>query len=162
MYTPISIMVTKQKLININIVQQIVYNHNTMDVDEIRSIMQQKEGGPVFSRVSIWRYLQDIRTSTEEWINMEAKSGYLQTVRQLLLSKKTRLTTLTRLFNSEQTPPKIKSDIAGRMTETEESIRYLMESLPLLAQFNAVMNGTNNNNNNNHYELNQNAVIIRD
>ena len=151
-------MTTKQKLLNRNIVQQIVYNHTTTNVDKIRHIMKEKEGCPVFSKTTIHRYLQELRADNEEWITAEARYGYLQTVHNLLAAKKARLDRLTKCFNSDQTPLKIMVDIANSITETEESLRRLMESLPLLAQFNAVMNG---NTNNIRYELDK-SVIVRD
>ena len=156
----------KDALINRNLIQQIVYNYNTTNVDEIRSILTQKEEEkkeeerrPIFSKRVIYLILQDIQEVNEEWIDAQAKSAYIQSVRKLLLDKKTRLATLTRLFNSDLTEPKMKSEFAARINETEDGMRQLMESLPLLMQFNAVMNGRNNINN--QYEL-QPAVILKD
>ena len=131
-------------------VEQVVYKYGTMNVKEIREILKEKMGCTL-NQSTIYAHLQALRVRNTEWINTQAKAGYLQTVRQLLFRKKERLEKLDQLFASEYTSPKIKSDLAGRMTETEESIRDLMESLPLLMQFNALVNNES-----------ETSIIIRD
>ena len=126
-----------------------------MNVKEIQEIMKLKNG-KALSSGTIYTQLTELRQSNDEWISTQARAGYLQTVRQLLYRKKERLAKLDRLFDSELTPPRIKSDLAGRMTETEESIRDLMESLPLLMQFNALVNNSNN------ATSQEETIIIRD
>ena len=135
------------------LVEQVVYKYGTMNVREIREILKEKMGCSLTSN-TIYVQLHALRDRNTEWINTQAKAGYLQTVRQLLYRKKERLEKLDALFESEYTTPKIKSDIAGRMTETEESIRDLMESLPLLMQFNALVNNNN--------ASQEETIIIRD
>ena len=88
-----------------DLVQQIVYQHGTMNVQEIREITKEQTGKALASK-TIYKWLQDLREKNTQWINGQAKAGYLQTVRQLLYRKKERLAKLDQLYGSDQTPPK--------------------------------------------------------
>ncbi len=134
-----------------NAVRDVVYTQGTLSPTEIQKILRSK--GTKISRNAIYRYLKRLRETNDEWINDQAKAGYLETIRTMALQKKQRIQHLEETLR-ECPQPRTKAAIADTINNTEDSLRFLMESLPLLMVFRDTINGKNQDA--------TNPVVIRD
>ena len=126
---------------NFALVKEIVYKHGTMSPLEILQIAHTQ--GSKVELSTIERHLKNLKESNLTWISDQAKAGYLETVRQVILEKKDRLEKLKQEREAIPESNRTKAYYGEVITNTEDSLRAWMEGLPLLMQFRQVMNNEN-------------------
>ena len=118
-------------------VSRIVYFTGATSPSDIMAAC--KKNNISISRKTIYNIMQKITAQDNDWINSTAKTGYIHTVKELVKSKKERLEFLEGKMRASQSDHAV-SRLAHEITDTEDSLRVLLENIPLLMMFKQKMN----------------------
>ena len=86
------------------------------------------------SRKTIYNIIQKFKKDNEAWVNTTASTGYLHTVKNIVQSKKERLEFLESKMRAAKSDHAV-AKLAHEITDTEDSLRLLLENIPLLMRF---------------------------